>query len=132
MFYDDGLCFECQRCLYCCSQEPGYVFLSEKDIENGSQVLGLSKEEFIAIYCRYVDYGNYSMVSLKEKDNYDCIFLTKNGCSLKMVAPSMKDGQVSAGHIHSGSQLLNLVQIGKAKVKAAQVLEREEKSPEKR
>ena len=44
----------------------------------------------------------------------------------------MKDGQVSAGHIHSGSQLLNLVQIGKAKVKAAQVLEREEKSPEKR
>ena len=52
--------------------------------------------------------------------------------SLKMVAPSMKDGQVSAGHIRSGSQLLNLVKIGKAKVKAAQVLEREEKSPEKR
>ena len=88
MFYDDGLCFECQRCLYCCSQEPGYVFLSEKDIENGSQVLGLSKEEFIAIYCRYVDFGNYSMVSLKEKDNYDCIFLTKNGCSIYEGRPS--------------------------------------------
>ena len=96
MFYDDGLCFECQRCLYCCSQEPGYVFLSEKDIENGSQVLGLSKEEFIAIYCRYVDYGNYSMVSLKEKDNYDCIFLRKKNI------PRLRRATISASLTFKG------------------------------
>ena len=28
------------------------------------------------------------MVSLKEKDNYDCIFLTKNGCSIYEGRPS--------------------------------------------
>ena len=82
MFYDSGLSFQCQRCLYCCSSEPGYVFLSDKDIENASSVLGVSKEEFIDIYCRYVDYGSYYMVSLKEKDNYDCIFLSKEGCRI--------------------------------------------------
>ena len=82
MFYDSGLSFECQRCRYCCSSEPGYVFLSEKDIENASEALSIPKEEFLALYTRDVDYGLYYMVSLKEKDNYDCIFLSDNGCSI--------------------------------------------------
>lgn len=82
MFYNSGLCFQCQRCRYCCSSEPGYVFLSEKDIENASRVLGVSTEEFLSLYTRDVDYGLYYLVSLKEKDNYDCIFLGENGCSI--------------------------------------------------
>lgn len=82
MFYSKGLSFECQRCLYCCSAEPGYVFLSEYDIDRAASYLGLPRDQFIGIYCRYVDYGQYYMVSLKEKDNYDCEFLTKNGCSI--------------------------------------------------
>lgn len=81
-FYSDGLCFECQRCRYCCSSEPGYVFLSEKDLDNASREMGLDREAFISIYCRYVDFGAYYLVSLKEKDNYDCIFLTDKGCSI--------------------------------------------------
>lgn len=82
MFYDDGLCFECQRCLYCCSSEPGYVFLSDEDITNAHNVLDMTREEFLGLYCRYVDYGSYYLVSLKEKRNYDCVFLTPNGCSI--------------------------------------------------
>ena len=82
MFYDSGLCFECQRCRYCCSSEPGYVFLSASDIENAANALAISKEEFLALYTREVDYGLYYMVSLKEKDNYDCIFLGEKGCTI--------------------------------------------------
>lgn len=82
MFYKNGLCFSCQRCLYCCSTEPGYVFLSAKDIENGAKALGIGESEFVNIYCRYVDYGYYSMISLKERSNYDCIFLTDKGCAI--------------------------------------------------
>ncbi len=82
MFFKKGLCFECQRCLYCCSSEPGYVFLSAIDIENGANAIGISENEFVGIYCRYVDFGTYSMISLKEKSNYDCIFLTKQGCMI--------------------------------------------------
>ena len=32
-FYDDGLQFECARCSYCCRHEPGYVFLSDNDLD---------------------------------------------------------------------------------------------------
>lgn len=87
MFYKDGLTFSCQRCLYCCSTEPGYVFLSKDDIENGASFLGLSPAEFVNIYCRYIDYGTYQMISLKEKSNYDCIFLSKSGCIIYSSRP---------------------------------------------
>lgn len=84
---DIELNFECQRCLHCCSGEPGYVFLSKSDIERASSFLGLGEEEFIGIYCRKIDYGSYYMVSLKEKDNYDCIFLRPHGCSIYEARP---------------------------------------------
>ena len=79
--------FECQRCLYCCSKEPGYVFLSKSDVKGLSSFFALSEEEFIDIYCRKIDYGFYYMVSLKEKDNYDCIFLSPSGCKVYPVRP---------------------------------------------
>lgn len=79
--------FECQRCLYCCSSESGYVFLSKEDVANLSAFLALGEEEFIDIYCRKVDYGLYYMISLKEKDNYDCIFLSKEGCKVYKARP---------------------------------------------
>ena len=79
--------FECQRCLHCCGGEPGYVFLSKNDIERASQHLGVSEEEFISIYCRKIDYGTYYMVSLKEKDNYDCVFLRPFGCAIYEARP---------------------------------------------
>lgn len=82
-----GYKFSCQRCLYCCSVEPGYVFLSQKDVDEISSYLKIEKNEFIAIYCRYVDYGEYYLVSLKEKDNYDCVFLSPSGCAIYPVRP---------------------------------------------
>ncbi len=74
-------------CSYCCSTEPGYVFLSEKDLERLCECFGLERDEFIATYCRLVDYGEYSLVSLTERKNYDCIFLTKDGCSVYEARP---------------------------------------------
>ena len=79
--------FECQRCLYCCSKEPGYVFLSKKEIDSLASLLAVGFEEFIEIYCRKVDYGLYYMISLKEKENYDCIFLSSKGCKVYDARP---------------------------------------------
>ena len=87
MFYDNGLRFQCQMCRYCCSSEPGYVYLSEKEIEEEAAYLGLPREEFIKKYCRYVDCGEYSLVSLQETADYDCIFLTEKGCGIYQVRP---------------------------------------------
>ena len=86
-FYKDGLRFECQRCLYCCSGEPGYVYLTRSDIIELSSSLGVSPEAFISIYCRIIDFGSFSMVSLRERSDYDCIFLTQEGCSVYDARP---------------------------------------------
>ncbi len=81
-FYQDGLQFECTGCHYCCSTEPGFVFLSKNDANALARATGLSLEQFIDVYCRKVDMGAFKLVSLKEKENFDCIFLTKQGCSV--------------------------------------------------
>lgn len=82
-----GFCFSCQRCLHCCSGEPGFVFLSKDDIRRACVFLDIPQDEFIGIYCRLVDYGTYSMVSLKERYDYSCIFLNSDGCSIYPARP---------------------------------------------
>ncbi len=79
--------FSCQNCHFCCSGSPGYVFLSKDEIIELSNYTGLDFDSFIEIYCRKIDYGMYYMVSLKERDNYDCVFLTKDGCSVYSARP---------------------------------------------
>ena len=76
MFYDKGLKFECQMCRYCCSSEPGYVYLTKDDIEKASKHFGIDFDSFIKTYCRLVDFGPYFLVSLQETPDYDCIFLS--------------------------------------------------------
>ena len=86
-FYKDGLRFECQRCSACCRHEPGYVFLSKTDLKDLSGNLGISEKEFCEKYCRKVDIGGFSRISLKEKSNYDCIFWENGGCSVYNFRP---------------------------------------------
>jgi uncharacterized protein len=52
-----------------------------------SSELGLNQEEFIETYCRYVPMGAAKMLSLKEKDNFDCIFLCEKGCKVYKARP---------------------------------------------
>ncbi len=80
-FYSEGLRFECTRCHACCRLEPGYVFLSERDIERLMTATRLSRTDFLARYCREVPVGEGLMISLKEKPNYDCIFWD-GGCTV--------------------------------------------------
>ncbi len=87
MFYDKGLRFSCRMCSYCCSAEPGYVYLTKDDIEAASGALGCSFDEFIRRYCRLVDFGSYSLVSLLERADYDCIFLSDKGCAIYSARP---------------------------------------------
>ncbi len=87
LFYKNGLRFECQRCSACCRHEPGYVFLSGKDLEALSENFKISKKEFLKKYCRKIDIGGFSRISLNEKRNYDCIFWEKGGCKVYNARP---------------------------------------------
>lgn len=70
LWYADGLQFECQACGGCCSGAPGYVWLSEDEIERIADRCGLSVPDFEARFVREV--GNRK--SLIEYPNGDCVF----------------------------------------------------------
>jgi uncharacterized protein len=73
-FYDPGLRFECTRCSRCCRHEPGYVFLSAVDLERLVDRLRMTEREVLDRYCRTVEIVGVRRISLREHDNFDCIF----------------------------------------------------------
>jgi uncharacterized protein len=75
-----GLQFSCTRCSNCCRHTPGYVFLSEKDVTNLLPATGLGRAEFLRKYCRIVNVNGFYRLSLREKQNYDCIFWADGAC----------------------------------------------------
>jgi hypothetical protein len=87
VFYDDGLRFECTRCSKCCRHTPGYVFLSEADIEPLLAALGVRRQDFLQQYCRRVRFGPVQRLSLREKPNVDCILWEDRGCSIYEARP---------------------------------------------
>ncbi len=86
-FYSDGLKFECTRCSACCRFDPGFVFLSRNDLDRLLSFMSMKKDSFIRKYCRIVDMGNTRRLSLVEKENYDCIFWSENGCAVYEARP---------------------------------------------
>jgi len=87
LFYRNGLRFECKRCSKCCRHTPGYVFLSEADIDTLAGALGLTRQLVLSRYCRRVRFGPVGRISLKEKPNVDCILWEDGGCSVYDARP---------------------------------------------
>jgi uncharacterized protein len=86
-FYNKGLNFQCARCSHCCRHTPGYVFLSQADIDRLGEKLNLTAEQFREQYCRVVNMGSIRKISLTEKKNFDCIFWEKAGCVVYSARP---------------------------------------------
>ena len=74
-WYENGLSFQCTQCGNCCTGGPGYVWLSDVEIDRFSAKLEMDRNLFIKKYCRVIG----DQVSLKERKNlrgeYDCVFL---------------------------------------------------------
>ena len=86
-FYKNGLRFECTRCSKCCRHDPGFVFLSHDDIRRLLKTTKMNKDDFMETYCRVVNINGFSRLSLKEKDNYDCVFWEEGGCRVYAKRP---------------------------------------------
>ena len=80
--------FECTRCNGCCGGKPGYVWLSEEDLDTLCGYTRMSRREFVLVYCKLVDIGIKVTLSLKEKQNYSCVFLGSGGCEVYEARPS--------------------------------------------
>ena len=84
IWYDQGLYFRCIGCSLCCTGASGYVWLSEKDIDDISSFLKITKDIFIKKYTRFVK----NKISLKELyPCYSCIFLRDKKCIIYPVRP---------------------------------------------
>ncbi|MFA6821275.1 MAG: YkgJ family cysteine cluster protein [Sphaerochaetaceae bacterium] len=88
-FYEEGLQFSCQEgCYYCCGVEPGFVFLSLDDLKRLAIYLKIDEQAVVKTYCRPVNMGSFSYISLKEVANHDCIFLEREkGCQVYQSRP---------------------------------------------
>jgi Fe-S-cluster containining protein len=87
-FFADGLRFDCTRCQRCCRIEPGFVFLSARDIDSLATFLSITAAEVQERYCRPVDAGGVERLSLQEQANYDCVFWRDGGCSVYEARPT--------------------------------------------
>ena len=81
-FHAGGLRFDCTRCQRCCRHQPGYVFLSQNDLEQLAAFLELPAGEVRARYCREVEWGGGVRLSLRERADYDCVFWGEGGWSV--------------------------------------------------
>ena len=71
-WYAAGLRFECTGCGYCCSGQPGYVYVTEEEIRVLADRLKMKLQEFEARFVRELPGGEKSLV---ERPNGDCVFL---------------------------------------------------------
>lgn len=79
MWFKEGLSFKCTGCGQCCTGSPGYVFLSESDVEKLAEHFSMSIPEFLRKYTRLVDGGS---ALLDRPGSEDCIFLKNKQCSV--------------------------------------------------
>lgn len=86
LWYEHGLAFACTRCGHCCSGYPGYVYLSEQDLDSITKYLGTDKTRVLRRYTRLVQVYGEQRLSLVEKLPSDCVFW--NGlCSVYPARP---------------------------------------------
>jgi len=87
VWYAKGLRFKCTECGQCCTGGPGYVWITDQEIEEMSQFLALTREAFLKQYTRQVGERIALLERLSLEGNYDCIFLKNRKCTLYKVRP---------------------------------------------
>lgn len=83
-WYRAGLSFTCTRCGDCCTGAPGYVWVTNEEIERLATFRKESTREFTRRYVRRVG----TRLSLVEMANGDCVFWDKSaGCTVYEARP---------------------------------------------
>ena len=84
-WYTDGLRFECSQCGDCCTGAPGFVWVSQAEIDALAEEVGMVPEQFEDTYVRKIG----ARRSLREFPNGDCVFFdTENkGCQVYEARP---------------------------------------------
>lgn len=84
VWYKEGLRFECTGCGKCCKGAPGYVWLTLEEMASIADFLKLPFDQFTKKYVRQVN-QDYSLIEVG--DDYACVFLEENRCTIYEVRP---------------------------------------------
>ena len=84
-WYRDGLPFTCTQCGDCCTGEPGFVWVSDAEVQALAKSRGEKVAEFLAVYTR----TSRGRRTLREKANGDCVFWEAGrGCTVYSLRPA--------------------------------------------
>lgn len=84
VWYKEGLRFTCTQCGKCCTGEPGYVWVTDEEMESLAKFRGERLREFVPLYTR----TSRGQRTLREKANGDCVFWdSSRGCTVYAVRP---------------------------------------------
>ena len=85
-WYQEGLTFKCTGCGQCCTGAPGYVWVTEKEMQEIANLLQITLVQFKRTYVRQRD-NRYALIE-KKSENNSCIFLKNNKCQIYPARPS--------------------------------------------
>jgi Fe-S-cluster containining protein len=86
-WFKEGLRFKCTQCGKCCTGSPGYVWVSDAEIDEMATFLKIDKELFIRTYTREVS-GRRALKEVRvSAQEYDCVFLKNKMCQLYNFRP---------------------------------------------
>lgn len=81
---DEGMRYVCQRCGNCC-RWPGEVPITEEETARIADFLGLDLYDFVA---RFTEVRrNRTGLTIREKENDECVFLDGIECKIQPVKP---------------------------------------------
>jgi uncharacterized protein len=87
-WYKDGLRFTCTQCGKCCTGEPGFTWINDAEIQALAEHFGMDEQAFVTRYAKQVWRRGELRVSLREKNNGDCVFFQKGvGCTVYELRP---------------------------------------------
>lgn len=82
-WYRDGLRFQCTACGKCCTGVPGYVWVTEAEVERMARFLKVPLDRFLRQNVRRVG----KRLSLIERTSGDCVLLKDGRCTVYPVKP---------------------------------------------
>ena len=82
-WYAEGLRFHCTACGACCTGAPGYVWVTTEEIAAMARARKLTPAQFRKRFVRRVR----GRLSLKERENGDCVMLEGERCSVYASKP---------------------------------------------
>ncbi|MCZ2343110.1 MAG: YkgJ family cysteine cluster protein [Bacteroidales bacterium] len=84
-WFADGLRFTCTQCGKCCTGEPGFVWLTEEELERIAHFRREPLDVVRAVYTRMAR----NRRTLREAANGDCVFWSATkGCTVYPVRPA--------------------------------------------